>query len=86
MQENEAKPRMSAPIDVQRVRRLFNRSEKVAASSFLRREIAHRMHERLDLIKLAPSHVLDAGCGEGADLPLLQQRFEAAQMIAVDGS
>lgn len=76
----------SAPIDVQRVRRLFSRRERVAQSDFLRREIATRMHERLDLIRLQPQAVLDAGCAEGADLPLLQQRFAGARLFGLDAA
>ena len=44
------------------------------------------MHERLSLIKIAPQRVLDLGCGEGADLPLLQQRFGSASMIGLDAA
>lgn len=52
----------------------------------MRREVATRMHERLSLIKLAPKRVLDAGCGEGADLPLLQQRFADAHVLGLDAA
>lgn len=75
---------MSAPIDLARVRTLFARPERVVASSFLRREIATRMHERLALVKISPHQVLDAGCGGGADLALLQKTYPAAQIIGVD--
>jgi malonyl-CoA O-methyltransferase len=78
--------RASAPIDLRRVRTLFSSPSRVAESGFLRREIAGRMFERLELIKLAPSLVLDAGCGEGADLPVLRQRFGNARLIGVDAS
>ena len=44
------------------------------------------MFERLELIKLSPQRVLDAGCGEGADLPVLQQRFQEAQLFGLDAS
>ena len=44
------------------------------------------MHERLALVKIAPQRVLDAGCGEGADLPLLQERFSGAHVIGFDAS
>ena len=77
---------MSAPIDVVRVRELFRRPERVAGSAFLRREVAGRMHERLALIKIDPQRVLDVGCGEGADLPLLQQRFAQASVFALDAA
>lgn len=44
------------------------------------------MHERLSLIKIAPQRVLDLGCGEGADLPLLQQRFASASVVGLDAA
>ena len=44
------------------------------------------MHERLALVKLAPQRVLDAGCGEGADLVTLQRRFPDAQVLGLDAS
>lgn len=44
------------------------------------------MHERLALIKIAPQRIVDAGCGEGADLPILQQRFAKAHVMGVDAS
>jgi len=78
--------RSSAPIDLRRVRQLFSSPARVAESGFLRREIAGRMFERLELIKLAPALVLDAGCGDGADLPVLRQRFGAARLLGIDAS
>jgi malonyl-CoA O-methyltransferase len=77
---------LSAPIDLSLVRRLFARPQRLAESLFLRREIAARMHERLALINLTPQQVLDAGCGEGADLFTLQDRFAGAQVLGLDGS
>lgn len=44
------------------------------------------MHERLALVRLAPSMVIDAGCGEGADLAALQTRFPAASVLGIDAS
>ena len=78
--------KMSAPIDAARVRALFAQPQLVARSDFLRREIAARMHERLLLVKTAPRRVLDAGCGAGADLALLQRDYPAAQIIGVDAA
>lgn len=76
----------SGPIDVQRVRKLFALPARVAESNFLRREIATRMHERLALVKIQPQQVLDAGCGEGADLALLQEHYPQAQIMGLDAS
>ena len=59
---------------------------RLADSAFLRREIADRMHERLSMIRVEPQFVLDAGCGEGADLPLLRNRFPKAGVVALDAA
>lgn len=76
----------SDPIDLQRVRELFASPARLADSDFLRREIAGRMHERLALVKLDPQRVLDLGCGEGADLGLLQEQYPQAQVLGLDAS
>ncbi|RJG04957.1 methyltransferase domain-containing protein [Noviherbaspirillum cavernae] len=71
---------------MQRVRHLFRNPARVADSDFLRREIANRMHERLALVKIDPARVLDAGCGQGADLSVLQGSFPDAQVLGIDAS
>jgi len=76
----------SAPIDLRRVRALFAAPKRIAESDFLRREIAGRMRERLMLVKIQPDCVLDAGCGAGADLPLLQEQYPDALVLGVDAS
>jgi malonyl-CoA O-methyltransferase len=78
--------RLSAPIDLRQVRKLFAVPGRVADSEFLRREIAVRMHERLALVKINPARALDAGCGAGADFPVLQQRFPAAHLLGTDAA
>ncbi|TWI63581.1 malonyl-CoA O-methyltransferase [Pseudoduganella lurida] len=80
----ERPPKLSAPIDLERVRAIFSRPDKLTEAEFLRREIAHRMLERLQLVRLAPQRVLDAGCGAGADLAVLQKQYAAAQIVGVD--
>ena len=42
------------------------------------------MLERLDLIRLVPKRVLDAGCGVGRGLGLLRGRYPGAQLLGVD--
>lgn len=76
----------SAPIDLHRVRALFSSPARIADSDFLRREIASRMHERLALVKLQPTCVLDLGCGEGADLSILQGQYPEAHILGLDAS
>lgn len=83
---SKSSDKLSAPIDLARVRNLFADPTRVVESSFLRREVASRMHERLSLIKIAPRLVLDAGCGEGGDLASLQKRFPQAALLGLDAS
>jgi malonyl-CoA O-methyltransferase len=67
------------------LRRIFDRRaatfERVA---FLPREISGRMMERLEYIKVAPQHVLDAGCGPGSDIATLAARYPTAHLSGVD--
>lgn len=81
-----AEASMSAPIDSARVRTIFSQPERVIESDFLRREVANRMFERLALVRLDPSRVVDAGCGAGADLPALKKHYPQAQVVGLDGA
>ncbi|WP_121319221.1 methyltransferase domain-containing protein [Paraburkholderia sp. RAU2J] len=71
--------------DSRRLRRIFDRrAARFDEVAFLPREIAQRMRERLDYIKVAPSSVLDAGCGVGEDIPALRERFPEAPVFGSD--
>ena len=71
--------------DSRRLRRIFDRRAAAFGEvAFLPREIAQRMRERLDFIKVAPSSVLDAGCGAGEDIPALRERFPEAPVFGTD--
>lgn len=76
----------SAPIDLARVRDLFAVPERIEGSAFLRREIAERMRDKLALVKIDATRVFDLGCGQGDDIPHLQQRFPEAAVIGLDAS
>ncbi|MFN0159621.1 MAG: methyltransferase domain-containing protein [Burkholderiales bacterium] len=70
-------------------RRALRRNFEKAAASFARadalhREIGSRMAERLDLVKLEPSRIVDLGCGIGGDFPALARRFPRASIVGVD--
>ncbi len=67
-----------------RVAQLFSRPARVAAADFLLREVAQRMHERLDLLRVTPQCLLDAGAGASQDALLLQARYPQAQVLACD--
>jgi len=55
-----------------------------ADDDFLAREIARRMDERLDVMRIAPRRVLDLGCGAGDDLVRLGERYPLAERIGLD--
>ncbi|MEB0139023.1 MULTISPECIES: methyltransferase domain-containing protein [unclassified Undibacterium] len=77
---------LSAPIDLALVRRLFSDPQKLLEGDFLNREIALRMREKLELVKISPTALLDAGCGTGADLAELQRAYPQAQVIGLDAA
>nr|WP_201762678.1 methyltransferase domain-containing protein [Paraburkholderia hospita] len=71
--------------DSRRLRKIFDRRAATFNDvAFLPREIAQRMRERLDYIKVNPAQVLDAGCGAGDDLPALRERFPEAPVFGTD--
>ena len=74
-------------IDARQVRRNFARAASTYDSvAVLQREIASRMLERLDDIKVDPARILDIGCGTGATLTPLSERYPKAQVIGLDAS
>jgi malonyl-CoA O-methyltransferase len=78
----------SAPfVDLRQVRRNFSRAAAgYDAVAVLQREIASRMLERLDYVKIEPVRVLDLGCGTGASLTALGERYPKAQVLGADVS
>ncbi len=73
------------PTNLALRRRARNRSatahERV---SFFEEEIAGRMLERLDYIKLEPGMILDLHCGLGAASEALARRFPQAKVVQLD--
>lgn len=69
-------------------RLLARRFARAAATydevSLLAREVARRMDERLDYIRVEPKRVLDLGCGTGADFDALGRRYPAAMRVGSD--
>jgi malonyl-CoA O-methyltransferase len=75
----------SGPIDKGSVRRAFERAAGgYDAVAVLQREMADRMLERLDYVRLDPRLVLDLGSGTGYAIDGLQRRFRKARILALD--
>lgn len=72
-------------IDKARVRASFDRAaETYDAAAVLQKLVRDEMFDRLGLIKVSPSIILDAGCGTGHGSFQLQKRFRSAQVFSLD--
>jgi malonyl-CoA O-methyltransferase len=68
---------------------MVRRSFEQAAASYdqaavLQREVGDRLLERLSLMNIRPTRVLDLGAGTGHCVPGLLVRFRKAQLVALD--
>jgi len=84
-----AEPSFPAPdpreLDVRAVRRAFGRAASTYdAAAVLQREVARRLIGRLDVVKLAPEWLLDAGCGTGEPTAELAARYPQARVVGLD--
>ena len=70
-----------------RLRHRFDRAApRYDRHAGVQQEIASRLLERLDLVRLEPRRVLDLGAGTGAGIGPLRQRYPDACLIAADFS
>ena len=81
----EAKVNDSYHIDKARARASFGRAANTYdAAAILQKQVREEMLSRLDLVKLTPHTILDAGCGTGLASHALQKRFAKSQVISLD--
>ncbi|HEX4984695.1 MAG TPA: malonyl-ACP O-methyltransferase BioC [Burkholderiales bacterium] len=72
-------------IDKGRVRRSFERAASTCdAAAALQREVGARALSRLELVRLSPAVVVDAGCGTGFATPALRARYPRALVVGID--
>lgn len=72
-------------IDKARARASFGRAaETYDAAAILQKQVREEMLSRLDLVKLSPQLILDAGCGTGLGSHALQQKYPASQVVSLD--
>jgi malonyl-CoA O-methyltransferase len=80
---------MNEAVKNQVVKRAIRNSfERAAAhydeAAFLQQEVARRLDDHLDGVKIEPQRILDAGCGTGFGASLLRARFPRADVIGLD--
>jgi len=67
------------------VRRAFDRAaERYEQFAVLQNEVCKRLLEKLDIVKITPEFILDAGAGTGKAIPALFERYKKAQLVALD--
>lgn len=72
-------------LDKRQLRRSFERAASTYdRAAVLQREICGRALERLDLVKLAPAVILDAGSGTGFAAQALARRYPGATVVEFD--
>jgi malonyl-CoA O-methyltransferase len=68
-----------------RVRRAFDRAaDTYEQFAVLQNEVCNRLLEKLEIVKIEPEWILDAGSGTGAAVPALFKRYKKAQLAALD--
>ena len=72
-------------FDQARVRSSFDRAaESYDEFAVLQTEVCNRLLEKLDIVKIKPQMILDAGSGTGVAIPALFKRYKKAQLVALD--
>lgn len=72
-------------FDQAKVRSSFDRAaETYDEFAVLQTEVCNRLLEKLDIVKIKPQMILDAGSGTGVAIPALFERYKKAQLVALD--
>lgn len=68
-----------------RVRQAFDRAaDDYDQFAVLQNEVCSRLLEKLEVVKIKPEWILDAGTGTGKAIPALFARYKKAQLVALD--
>jgi malonyl-CoA O-methyltransferase len=78
-------PQYAFSLDRRQLRRNLDRAaEHYDGAALLHQEVCRRLLERLDLVRLAPGNILDAGAGTGQAAEDLSRRYRRARVCALD--
>lgn len=84
-QEEKKSSQQSQYFEQADVRRAFDRAaEGYEAVAVLQNEVCNRLLEKLDIVKISPLQILDAGTGTGFAIPALFKKYKKAQLVALD--
>lgn len=84
MSDEAAPPNSARGLDATAVAHIVRRLGRAAQPPWLHREVARRMAERLAIIRLQPSAVIDWSSWLGAGQTLLQQAYPQARRVLVE--
>jgi len=74
-------------LDKQRIRKAFDKAAgSYDKAAVLQKEVCNRLLEKLEVVKLSPHYILDAGSGTGEAVKPLQKRFKKADVVLLDVS
>lgn len=76
---------MTQVFDQQRVRKAFDKAvDSYDEAAVLQKEVCKRLLEKLDVVKLSPEWILDAGTGTGEAVKSLQKRYKKSELVLFD--
>ena len=76
---------MTQIFDQQRVRQAFDKAvDSYDEAALLQKEVCKRLLEKLDVVRLSPEWILDAGTGTGEAVKPLQKKYKKAELVLFD--
>ena len=76
---------MQQVLNRKRVRKAFDRAaESYDEAAVLQKEVCSRLLEKLDVVKITPEWILDAGSGTGEAIKTLQKKYKKADVALLD--
>lgn len=76
---------MTRTFDPQRIRNAFDRAaESYDQAAVLQKEVCKRLLEKLEVVRLSPQWILDAGSGTGEAVRPLQKKYKKAEVVVLD--
>ncbi|MDA3869467.1 MAG: malonyl-ACP O-methyltransferase BioC [Gammaproteobacteria bacterium] len=76
---------MTRTFDPQRIRNAFDKAaESYDQAAVLQKEVCKRLLEKLEVVRLSPQWILDAGSGTGEAVKPLQKKYKKAEVVVLD--